>query len=367
MGATRANPTVRHRLTAAAVLATGIVLVGCSPAPGTANVATPQPSTAAPPSATATATAAAHDRDPGARRLHRDHGAPAERGDVPLPHVGRQVPHRLRPGADQRLPRPGDDRAGSTSSTPPRPATVLASYSGTALVDAGLPVRRLQPAAPAALGPGDRHRHPAAGVTRAVRRLHLRLPRQGPEGRPPPPLRHGRDQPGLHRAGPRRLPRRAARHRGRHAAGHRPAGEGRPLGRAQRVLPAGIPPPHLARHAQREARQRPAVRHRLEAGQRERRVLHRRPDEERELRRLRRPHLRRRGRHDHHDARRARPEPAGRPARRRPRPRTEDHGRDRRRQPHRRRTSAAAPTRSTPTCRRAPCSSSRATGQRRAR
>ena len=63
----------------------------------------------------------------------------------------------------------------------------------------------------------------------------------------------------------------------------------------------------------------------------------------------------------------ARPEPAGRPARRRPRARPEDHGRDRRRQPHRRRTSAAAPTRSTPTCRRARCWSSRATRSPRAR
>ena len=323
-----------RRLRAAAVLiAAGLVVAACSPGSGTPNA--PASGTAAP-ATTATAPSTA-----------------ATTTGVTVPDAFTAV--TVRPLSESTFPFLGSDgkyhvvydleltNAAPIPATVDRvdvvdaadPATVLASYSGTALVAAGLPVRRLQPAAAAAVEPGDRHRVRGPGVARAARRLHRRLPAERSEGRRPPPLRHGRGQPGVPGPCRLRLPRRAVRHRRRNPAGDRAAGQGRTLGRAQRVLPARLPAPHLARHVQRQAGQRPAVRHRLEADERERRVLHRRPDEERELRRLRRPHLRRRGRDDHLALDGLDPNPPGILPAADPVLGPEDHRADRRRQPHR--------------------------------
>lgn len=153
MGTMRANPTVRHRLTAAAVLATGIILVGCSPAPGTATVATPQPSTAAPPTATATATAA------GATGISVPDAFTAitvrALSAATLPFLTSDgkyhIVYDLELTNASRVPATIERVDVVDAATP---ATVLASYSGTALVAPDCPygdcnrLRRL-PSAPA--------------------------------------------------------------------------------------------------------------------------------------------------------------------------------------------------------------------------
>ena len=153
-----------------------------------------------------------HHRCHGSGRVHRRHGAPAQRVDLSVPRFRREVPRRLRPGADQRRPDPGHRRSGRRRRRR-RPRHGPRLLLGHRPRPAGLPVRRLQPAAAAAVEPGDRHRVRGPGVARAARRLHRRLPAERPEGRRPPPLRHGRGQPRV--PGPRRLrlPRRAVRHR----------------------------------------------------------------------------------------------------------------------------------------------------------
>ena len=152
MGTTRANPAVRHRLTAAAVLATGIVLVGCSPAPGTANVATPQPSTAAPPSATASTPASATEiRVPDAFTAITVR--PLSAATFPfLTSDGKyHIVYDLELTNASRVPATIERVDVVDAATP---ATVLASYSGTALVAPDCPygdcnrLRRL-PSAPA--------------------------------------------------------------------------------------------------------------------------------------------------------------------------------------------------------------------------
>ena len=185
-----------RRLRAAAVLiAAGLVVAACSPGSGTPNA--PASGTAAP-ATTATAPSTA-----------------ATTTGVTVPDAFTAV--TVRPLSESTFPFLGSDgkyhvvydleltNAAPIPATVDRvdvvdaanPATVLASYSGTAARSAGLPVRRLQPAAAAAVEPGDRHRVRGPGVARAARRLHRRLPAERSEGRRAPPLRHGRGQPGV--------------------------------------------------------------------------------------------------------------------------------------------------------------------------
>ena len=115
----------------------------------------------------------------------------------------------------------------------------------------------------------------------------------------------------------------------------------------------GWPHRTSAHLAQREARQQPALRHRLEADQRQGRVLRGRQDQERELRRLRLDHLRGRRRNRGRDARHRGRQRTRHPSRRRPgaggrssRSRTSTATTSSR-------TSVAAPTPCTPTSSRA--------------
>ncbi len=219
MGTTRANPTVRHRLTAAAVLATGIVLVGCSPAPGTANVATPQPSTAAPPSATASATASATEiRVPDAFTAITVR--PLSAATFPfLTSDGKyHIVYDLELTNASRVPATIERVDVVDAATP---ATVLASYSGTALVAPDCPygdcnrLRRL-PSAPAT----------DAGIpAQESRALFVDFTLDSLDKAPKAVLHRlhgaGAINPGSTDTRPRRLPRRAAGRRGRHAPGHR--------------------------------------------------------------------------------------------------------------------------------------------------
>ena len=258
-----------RRLRAAAVLiAAGLVVAACSPGTGTPSA--PASGTAAPPSGTtAPATAPATAASTG--------------GTVPDAFTAVTV----RPLSESTFPFLGSDgkyhvvydleltNAAPIPATVDRvdvadaanPGTVLASYSGTALVAPDCPygdcnrLRRL-PSSPAT--------DTAFGAQEA-RALLVDFTVDSPQSAPKAVVHHlygtGAVNP-VPGPGRLRLPRRAVRHRRRNPAGDRPAGQGRTLGRAQRVLPARLPAPHLARHVQRQAGQRPAVRHRLEADQR---------------------------------------------------------------------------------------------------
>ena len=136
--------------------------------------------------------------------------------------------------------------------------------------------------------PADEQRDPAAGVARRSSSTSRSTPSTAA---PKAVLHHlfgeGAVNPGAG-AGPDRLPRDAVRHLGGHARVIGPPVRGKNWialnGCCCRACPT-------ARRclAQRPPRQRPTVRHRLEADQRPGRVLHGRQDEERELRRLRPP------------------------------------------------------------------------------
>ena len=168
----------------------------------------------------------AFGRHRGRGRVHRRGDPLDQRADVPVPgsdgkyHVAYDLSSPTPPGSRRPSRR-------SMSSTAGDPTKVIASFSGTQLVDPDCPIGdcnrlRLLPSCPAA-----EHRIPPQETRALLVDFAFDSLDAGAQGGDAPPLRHGRRRTRAARRRARRLPGGAVRHLGGHAAGDRPAGEGR--------------------------------------------------------------------------------------------------------------------------------------------